>query len=244
MILTVESTRGCKLVTLTFARASPSPPQKLRSARRRTLEPQWRAPADLLHTIESRTRADQPTQQNRSDDDLCHVAGLLADQASEWQRRVFEQKLTVHDDLAEEDARPPPQSPEIERADAQPNGRPDGRHRRRIAKRLPELRRSVVGSGKEEDTGHVPEGSRSGHDHGATEYGRNAEGVRLDSHHGRWRRRLLPAGRRYRAAAPTANDARSDTRNVSVRMDRSPDAPGPLFRDAFRRLSRWIGALR
>ena len=51
--------------------------------------------ADLLDSIQRRARADQPAQQDRPDDDLGHVAGLLADQASERQRAVAEQELSV-----------------------------------------------------------------------------------------------------------------------------------------------------
>ena len=48
--------------------------------------------ADLLDSIQGRARADQPAQQQRPDDDLGHVAGLLADQASERQRVVVEEQ--------------------------------------------------------------------------------------------------------------------------------------------------------
>ena len=57
--------------------------------------------ADLLDSIQRGARADQPAQQDRPDDDLGHVAGLLAEQASERERAVVEEQLAVDDELAE-----------------------------------------------------------------------------------------------------------------------------------------------
>ena len=79
-------------------------------------------PADLLDAIQGRTRTDQLAQQERPDDDLRHVAGLLAEQASERQSLVVEEQLCVDDEFAEENAGPPAEAPQVERAIPSPAG--------------------------------------------------------------------------------------------------------------------------
>ena len=80
--------------------------------------------ADLLDSIEARARADQPAQQHRPDDDLGHVAGLLAEEAAERQALVAEEELAVYHELREEHPRPPAESPQVESRDPKPGGRP------------------------------------------------------------------------------------------------------------------------
>jgi hypothetical protein len=57
---------------------------------------------------------------------------------------VLEQKLCVDEQLAEEDARPPPQPERVEDRDPEPDRRPDRRDGRRVAQGLPEFGRAEV----------------------------------------------------------------------------------------------------
>src|SRR5207247_7780603 len=84
-------------------------------------------PGDLRRAIERRPPSDEAAQQPRAYDDLGQVAELLAGQAYDRQVRVGQEQLVVDDTLAEEDAGPPAEAPEVERGDAEAGGRPAGR---------------------------------------------------------------------------------------------------------------------
>jgi hypothetical protein len=50
-------------------------------------------------------------QQHRTDDDLSHISGMLTDQAPERQRCAAEEELAIEEQLSDEHARPPSDSP-------------------------------------------------------------------------------------------------------------------------------------
>lgn len=57
---------------------------------------------------------------------------------------MLEQELRVDQELAEKDPGPVPQPEGVEDCDTETDGRPDGGDGRRVAERLPELRRAEV----------------------------------------------------------------------------------------------------
>ena len=65
---------------------------------------------------------------------------------------VVEQELRVDEQLAEQHAGPPAQPPQVERGDPEPGRRPDRGHGGRVAERLAELRRAVVGGAEQQHT--------------------------------------------------------------------------------------------
>jgi hypothetical protein len=71
---------------------------------------------------------------------------------------VLEQKLCVDQQLAEEDARPPPQPERVEDRDPEPDRRPDRRDGRGVAQGLPELGRAEVERPEQDDPGDVANG--------------------------------------------------------------------------------------
>ena len=113
--------------------------------------------ADLLDAIHRCTRSDQPTQEQCPHDDLRHVAGLLPEQTPDRERAVVEQKLSVDHDLAEQHARPPAQSPQVESGDPEPRRGPYRGHRSRVPQRLADLRGPVVGRGEKQHAADVSE---------------------------------------------------------------------------------------
>ena len=115
------------------------------------------APTSLAGIVKEFGLLDQPTQEQRAHDDLRHVAGLLPQQASDRERAVVEQELSVDHDLAEQHAGPPANSPQIEGRDPQSRRRPDRRHRGRVPQRLTDLRGAVVGSGEKQHAADVSE---------------------------------------------------------------------------------------
>src|SRR5215218_9372514 len=70
-------------------------------------------PTTCSTPVESGATADQPTQQQCSDDALGHIAGLLADQTSERKRRVVDEQLSNDTEPTEKDPGPPAESPEV-----------------------------------------------------------------------------------------------------------------------------------
>ena len=109
----------------------------------------------LLHPVQLRARADQTVQQQRADEDLHHVPELLANQAAERQSVVALEELEIHDEVAEEHAWPPAQTPQVEDGDTEPRGRPDGRDRTGVAEGLAGFGRAVVRQRESEDSGDV-----------------------------------------------------------------------------------------
>jgi len=79
-------------------------------------------PPDLLDAVHRGVRTNEPAQQQRAHDDLRHVARLLAEEASDRERAVVEQELPVDDELGEQHAGPPAESPQVERGDPEPRG--------------------------------------------------------------------------------------------------------------------------
>ena len=64
-------------------------------------------------------------------------------------------RFAVDDQLAEQDARPPADAPQVERGDPEPGRGPDRGHRCGVSQRLAELRGSVVGGAEDEHAGQV-----------------------------------------------------------------------------------------
>ena len=112
-------------------------------------------PGNLVRPVERRAPADQALQEQRADDDLRHVPELLADDAPDGKRRVLEQKLRVDEQLPDEDARPPAQPQQIQSRDPETDRRPHRCHRARVAQRLADLGRAVVGRGERDHPGRV-----------------------------------------------------------------------------------------
>jgi len=114
----------------------------------------------LLDAVQARARADQLPQQYRPDDDLGHVPGLLAEQASERQGIAPQQQFCVDHTFRDQNPGPPAEAPQVQRPDAEPGGRPDRGNGRRVSQRLAELRRPVVGGCEHQHAGRVADGRR------------------------------------------------------------------------------------
>ena len=70
----------------------------------------------------------------------------------------LQQQLPVDEQLAEEDAGPPAQAEEVERRDAEPDGRPDRRDGSGVAQSLAELRRAEVRGSERDNANEVADG--------------------------------------------------------------------------------------
>lgn len=71
---------------------------------------------------------------------------------------MLEQQLPVDEQLAEEDARPPPQPERVEDRDPEPDRWPDRRDGRRVAQGLPELSGTEVERAEQDDPEDVANG--------------------------------------------------------------------------------------
>src|SRR4029453_8868399 len=102
------------------------------------------------------TLPDQATKEERADDDLGHVPGLLPDEAADRQAAARGEQVAVDEQFTEEDPRPPAEAGEIERSNPESRGGPDRRDRRRVAERLGPLGGGVVPEAQSHDSGHIP----------------------------------------------------------------------------------------
>jgi hypothetical protein len=113
-----------------------------------------------VRPVEGGALAHQPAEQESPDDDLSHVARLLPEKADERERARAGEELAVDQHLADQDPGPQVEAPEVERCDAEPDGRPDRGHRTGVVQRLPEFRGAVVRRREDDNARQIPQGGR------------------------------------------------------------------------------------